>query len=101
MEETANKEVEDQQQDFIVLPGQKWLDGICVAPGVVRQFVAMPRTFLPYLLWNSADGSKWDLDTPSKVKRHQKSSMEGFNLRSRRNFFQSNACGRTVRTNIS
>ncbi|KAB2109215.1 hypothetical protein AG0111_0g3523 [Alternaria gaisen] len=42
MEETANKEVEDQKQDYIVLPGQQWLDGICVAPGVVRQFVAMP-----------------------------------------------------------
>ncbi|CAN9310331.1 unnamed protein product [Alternaria alternata] len=43
MEETANKEVEDRQQDYIVLPGQQWLDGICVAPGVVRQFVAMPQ----------------------------------------------------------
>ncbi|CAI9632777.1 unnamed protein product [Alternaria burnsii] len=42
IEETANKEVEDQQQDYIVIPGQPWLDGICVAPGVVRQFVAMP-----------------------------------------------------------
>ncbi|EOA92167.1 uncharacterized protein SETTUDRAFT_134260 [Exserohilum turcica Et28A] len=29
-------------QDYIVVPGQDWLDGICVAPGVVRQFVAMP-----------------------------------------------------------
>ncbi|CAN9137106.1 unnamed protein product [Alternaria alternata] len=42
IEETADKEVEDQQQDYIVIPGQPWLDGICVAPGVVRQFVAMP-----------------------------------------------------------
>lgn len=50
LEETANKEVEDQQQDYIVLPGQKWLDGICVAPGVVCQFIAMPRTSLAYLL---------------------------------------------------
>jgi hypothetical protein len=29
-------------QDYIVVPGQEWLDGICVGPGVVRQFVAMP-----------------------------------------------------------
>lgn len=29
-------------QDYVVVPGQDWLDGICVAPGVVRQFVAMP-----------------------------------------------------------
>lgn len=32
----------DQLQDYIVVPGQEWLDGICVAPGIVRQFVAMP-----------------------------------------------------------
>ncbi|BCS18370.1 RING finger protein [Aspergillus puulaauensis] len=30
------------KQDYIVVPGQKWLDGVAVAPGVVRQFVAMP-----------------------------------------------------------
>jgi hypothetical protein len=29
-------------QDYIVVPDQKWIDGVCVAPGVVRQFVAMP-----------------------------------------------------------
>jgi hypothetical protein len=29
-------------QDYVVVPGQEWLDGICVAPGIVRQFVAMP-----------------------------------------------------------
>jgi len=23
-------------QDFVILPGQPWLDGFCVAPGVVR-----------------------------------------------------------------
>lgn len=30
------------RQDYIVVPGQPWIDGICVAAGVVRQFVAMP-----------------------------------------------------------
>ena len=45
MEETVAKKVNNQEQDYIVIPGQQWLDGICVAPGVVRQFVAMPRTF--------------------------------------------------------
>ncbi|MFH1810187.1 MAG: hypothetical protein ABIJ09_15685 [Pseudomonadota bacterium] len=29
-------------QDYLVTPPQPWLDGICVAPGVIRQFVAMP-----------------------------------------------------------
>ena len=31
------------RQDYVVVPGQPWIDGICVAAGVVRQFVAMPR----------------------------------------------------------
>ncbi|KAF2971846.1 hypothetical protein GQX73_g1661 [Xylaria multiplex] len=29
-------------QDYIVAPQQLWIDGFAVAPGVVRQFVAMP-----------------------------------------------------------
>jgi hypothetical protein len=29
-------------QDYVEVPGQPWLDGFCVAKGVVRQFVAMP-----------------------------------------------------------
>jgi hypothetical protein len=31
-----------EPQDYIVCPGQPWLDGINVGEGVVRQFVAMP-----------------------------------------------------------
>lgn len=40
--EEQSQEQEIQTQDYVVVPGQAWLDGICVAPGVVRQFVAMP-----------------------------------------------------------
>lgn len=29
-------------QDYVVVPGQPWLDGYCVKKGVIRQFVAMP-----------------------------------------------------------
>ncbi|CAJ2509103.1 Uu.00g141290.m01.CDS01 [Anthostomella pinea] len=29
-------------QDYVVAPLQRWIDGIAVSPGVVRQFVAMP-----------------------------------------------------------
>ncbi len=29
-------------QDYVVVPGQMWIDGFAVAPGVVRQFVATP-----------------------------------------------------------
>lgn len=30
------------RQDYLVAPPQPWLDGICVARGSIRQFVAMP-----------------------------------------------------------
>jgi hypothetical protein len=29
-------------QDYVVAPGQPWLDGFCVGKGTIRQFVAMP-----------------------------------------------------------
>ena len=29
-------------QNYVVVPGQPWLDGYCVETGMVRQFVAMP-----------------------------------------------------------
>jgi hypothetical protein len=29
-------------QDYMVAPGQPWLDGYCVSKGLIRQFVAMP-----------------------------------------------------------
>ncbi|MBM4030829.1 MAG: hypothetical protein FJ291_03490 [Planctomycetes bacterium] len=29
-------------QDYVAIPTQPWLDGYCVAKGVIRQFVAMP-----------------------------------------------------------
>lgn len=32
----------DNPQDYIVLPGQPWLDGYCIEKGVIRQFVAAP-----------------------------------------------------------
>ena len=31
-----------EPQDYLVVPGQPWLDGFCVAKGTIRQFVAMP-----------------------------------------------------------
>ena len=29
-------------QNYLVVPGQPWLDGYCVEKGIIRQFVAMP-----------------------------------------------------------
>lgn len=37
-----NEALSAQNQDYLVIPNQSWLDGICSGPGVVRQFVAMP-----------------------------------------------------------
>ncbi len=31
-----------QHQDYVVIPNQKWLDGVCSGEGLVKQFVAMP-----------------------------------------------------------
>ncbi|XP_014558657.1 hypothetical protein COCVIDRAFT_24905 [Bipolaris victoriae FI3] len=42
MQKELDKKDQSKLQDYVVIPGQKWLDGICVAPGIVRQFVAMP-----------------------------------------------------------
>ena len=35
-------ELSDNPQDYMVVPDQPWLDGFCIADGLVRQFVAMP-----------------------------------------------------------
>jgi hypothetical protein len=29
------------QKDYVVLPNQKWLDGIATSPGIIKQFVAV------------------------------------------------------------
>jgi hypothetical protein len=30
-------------QDYVVVPQQKWLDGVAISPGLVRQLIAVPR----------------------------------------------------------
>lgn len=37
-----DKDAASPLQDYIVVPGQQWIDGITDAAGTVRQFVAMP-----------------------------------------------------------
>lgn len=39
---TWSEEFRDEPQDYLVAPGQPWLDGFCVKKGLIRQFVAMP-----------------------------------------------------------
>lgn len=38
----SNSDTVSPLQDYIVVPGQRWLDGIADTDGTVRQFVAMP-----------------------------------------------------------
>ncbi|OAL44950.1 hypothetical protein IQ07DRAFT_591790 [Pyrenochaeta sp. DS3sAY3a] len=38
----AEDETQHWKQDYMVVPRQKWIDGIATQPGVVQQFVAMP-----------------------------------------------------------
>jgi hypothetical protein len=40
--EAWQDDLSEDPQDYIVAPGQPWLDGFCVEKGVIRQFVAMP-----------------------------------------------------------
>jgi hypothetical protein len=35
-------ELDASERDYVVVPGQPWLDGFCIAKDVIRQFVAMP-----------------------------------------------------------
>ena len=37
-----NQEISKSEQDYMVCPPQKWIDGFKTGSGVVRQFVAMP-----------------------------------------------------------
>jgi hypothetical protein len=32
----------ENPQDYVIVPGQRWLDGYCTSKGIIRQFVAMP-----------------------------------------------------------
>ncbi len=34
-------DLHDDEQDYVVVPGQRWLDGFAIAKGIIRQFVAM------------------------------------------------------------
>jgi hypothetical protein len=40
--EAWSNQLKRDPQDYLVSPGQPWLDGFCTEPGTVRQFVAMP-----------------------------------------------------------
>lgn len=78
-------------QDYIVVPGQPWVDGIATEPGVVRQFVAMPigegYTIEAQLTGEECRGGLQFEITPSvfvppkKVRMYIDSGIEYFNVK--------------------
>ena len=65
----------DDPQDYVVVPEQPWLDGYCVEKGVIRQFVAMPLgdgyTVEEQLTGAAQHGGLQIVVYPMKRKRYQ------------------------------
>ena len=62
-------------QDYVVLPKQPWLDGYCVEKGMIRQFVAMPLgegyTVEEQLTGTSEHGGVQIIACPMKRDRYE------------------------------
>ena len=67
-------------QDYVALPGQPWLDGFCVAKGVIRQFVAMPLgegySVEEQLTGAAEHGGLQIIAYPMKVERYEAMAVE-------------------------
>lgn len=67
-------------QDYAVLPEQPWLDGYCVAKGIVRQFVAMPLglgyTVEEQLTGEAEHGGLQLIVYPMKAERYEEMMSE-------------------------
>ena len=65
-------------QDYVVLPEQPWLDGYCIERGVIRQFVAMPLgqgyTVEEQLAGAATHGGLQIVAYPMKRERYEKRS---------------------------
>ena len=66
-------------QDYLTVPEQPWLDGYCVAKGVIRQFVAMPLgagyTVEEQLTGAAEHGGLQIIAFPMKRKRYEQIQM--------------------------
>ena len=67
-------------QDYLALPEQPWLDGFCVAKGIVRQFVAMPLgegySVEEQLTGAAEHGGLQIIAYPMKAERYQEMASE-------------------------
>jgi hypothetical protein len=73
--ETWMNHLNTDPQDYAVLPEQPWLDGCCVAQGIVRQFVAMPLgqgyTVEEQLTGEAEHGGLQLIAYPMKAERYE------------------------------
>ena len=73
--ETWINHLNSDPQDYVVLPEQPWLDGYCVAEGIVRQFVAMPLgqgyTVEEQLTGDAEHGGLQLIAYPMKAERYE------------------------------
>ncbi len=73
--ETWMNHLNTDPQDYAVLPEQPWLDGFCVAQGIVRQFVAMPLgqgyTVEEQLTGEAEHGGLQLIAYPMKAERYE------------------------------
>lgn len=73
--ETWVNHLNTDPQDYAVLPEQPWLDGYCVAQGIVRQFVAMPLgqgyTVEEQLTGEAEHGGLQLIAYPMKAERYE------------------------------
>ncbi|KAJ9617244.1 hypothetical protein H2200_000965 [Cladophialophora chaetospira] len=63
-----------QNQDYVVVPEQKWLDGIATEPGVVRQFVAAPMSPAETSSEHSTPNTYEGVGSALKSKHHRSQS---------------------------
>ena len=70
-----------EPQNYVVVPGQPWLDGYCVANGTVRQFVAMPlgdgHTVEEQLTGEAVHGGLQVAVYPMRSEVHQELRLPG------------------------
>lgn len=73
--ETWVNRLNQDPQDYAVLPEQPWLDGYCVEKGVIRQFVAMPLgegySVEEQLTGEAEHGGLQIIVYPMKVERYE------------------------------
>ena len=82
--DTWAEQLNRDPQDYLVVPEQPWLDGYCVAKGLIRQFVAMPLgegyTVEEQLTGAAEHGGLQIIAFPMKRERYEQMQREAEDL---------------------